>query len=187
MALAAVALAAAAREEPRERLQNSVAQALPRSHVRRVQKCLRLLERQPVAHTNTVRPDALYSRDPRCQLRRQQAIVGRLNRQLPHRRDSDINRDRSESPSFERVAQAIAEKSPHSRFSRVVVDAPAGCSWTVPWGRAFTETRLVKTSGACPLLVRDGEAGFPFFWRHRGRRPHRHPGTPICSPVPPSI
>ena len=81
-----------------------VAQSLLRAHVRRVQQRLRLAERQPVADADAVRPDALDPRDPRRQFRRQQPVVGRLDRQLPDRRDPDINRDRAELAGFERHA-----------------------------------------------------------------------------------
>ena len=52
--------------------------------------------------TRAMRRDALDSGDPERQLRREQAVVGRLDRQFANGRDPHLNRDRPEPAGVER-------------------------------------------------------------------------------------
>ena len=64
-----------------------------------------LEERQPpVPDAHARRFYALDPRDSRCQFRREQPVVGRLDRQLQNRRDPHVDRNRAELAGFERCA-----------------------------------------------------------------------------------
>jgi len=70
-----------------------VTQSLLGGDVRRVQEFLGLLDREPVADPHAHRLGALDARDAGGQFRRQQPVVGRLDRQLPNGGDADVDGD----------------------------------------------------------------------------------------------
>jgi hypothetical protein len=91
-----------AQSAPEQRREHRpVAQSLLRANVGRVQKRLRPEEREPVSHTDAVRPDALSPGDSRSQFGRQQAVVGRLDRQLADGCNPHVDRDRPELSRLE--------------------------------------------------------------------------------------
>jgi tetratricopeptide (TPR) repeat protein len=108
-----------AKSAPEQRREHGpVAQSLLCSHVWGVQERLCLAERQPVANTDAVRPDALDPGDARRQFRGEKPVVGRFDRQFANRRDPDVDRDRAEPTRLERHPPSGHGRLCESRRSR---------------------------------------------------------------------